>query len=278
MIREFWQDRKEEKKRLKELKKQNKKLPASREQRAYKIFGVCLTLFIIFGFFIKACGGPSNTDDFTWSSLLGITEEMKDQLETPVSKKELLFNKQIDIVDWSYCKDMLTNAGLASVIVDDKIDSLVLVEKTATLTSPICLDSRMLGALSHNMIINSVYSDDVELIEVLLETTDDKLVIKSLVGLNLTTVILGADSLPSVFVTTTSTLQILNNKLYALNSNCKINKLEDSDNSDILEVINKSSLSSIEYYTNELIAKQVNEFATGVNSRVRINGSNIELY
>ena len=49
MIKDFWQERKDEKKRQKQLKKQNKKLPKTREQKAYKIFGVCFVLFLIFG-------------------------------------------------------------------------------------------------------------------------------------------------------------------------------------------------------------------------------------
>ena len=97
MIKDFWKDRKEEKKRLKELKNQNKKLPATREQRAYKIFGVCFAFFLIFGCIFKACSGSSDTSGFSWESIIGITDEMKDKLEAPVSKKDLLFDKQIDI-------------------------------------------------------------------------------------------------------------------------------------------------------------------------------------
>ena len=277
MIREFWQNRKEEKKRLKELKKQNKKSPAAREQRAYKIFGICLALFVIFGAFFRACGGNEDTSMYSWESLSGITEEMKGQLEQTVNKKDLLFNKQIDVVDWSYCKDILVDSGVGAVIVEDKIDRTALIGDSVNITSTISLNNRMLGALSQKLIESSLYSGDVELIEVVLEPVDNKLSIKSLMQINLTTVVF-ADKLPTVFVTTTSTAQVLNNKLYSLNSNCKINKLEESENSDIVEMINNNSLSTLESFTNELIAKEMNKFAEGINAKLRINGSNIELY
>ena len=277
MIKDFWKDRKEEKKRLKELKKQNKKLPASREQRAYKIFGVCFAFFLIFGCIFRACSGSSDTSGFSWESIIGITDEMKDRLEAPVSKKDLLFDKQIDIVDWSYCKDILINSGVGSVIVDNQINMLDVVGKTVTITSPISLDSRMLGALSQKMIENSLYGGDVELVEVMLEMVDDKLIMKSLVRLNLSTVVL-SNNLPSVYVTTTSTVHILNKEMFALDSSCRINNLEESDNDAIIELINKNSLSDIEFYTNELIARKINDFAEGVGAKVRINNSNIELY
>ena len=277
MIKDFWKDRKEEKKRLKELKKQNKKLPASREQRAYKIFGVCFAFFLIFGCIFRACSGSSDTSGFSWEGIIGITDEMKDRLEAPVSKKDLLFDKQIDIVDWSYCKDILINSGVGSVIVDNQINMLDVVGKTVTITSPISLDSRMLGALSQKMIENSLYGGDVELVEVMLEMVDDKLIMKSLVRLNLSTVVL-SNNLPSVYVTTTSTVHILNKEMFALDSSCRINNLEESDNDAIIELINKNSLSDIEFYTNELIARKINDFAEGVGAKVRINNSNIELY
>ena len=277
MIREFWQDRKEEKKRLKELKKQNKKLPITKEQRAYKIFGIVFTLFLIFGVAFNICGSIKGTEDFSWDSLIGITDDMKVQLEQSVEKKDLLFDKQIDVVDWSYCKDLLIDAGVGDVIIDNKIDMLHLVEGTTSLASVIILDSRMLGALSQKMIESSLYGSDFELIEVSLQTIEGKLVLNSLFRVNLSAVVLGGE-LPSVFVTTTSTVEILNNKMYSLNSNCKINKLEESENIQLIETINKSSLSRLEFYTNELISRQINEFASSIGAKVRINNSNVELY
>lgn len=277
MIKDFWQERKEEKKRLKELKKQNKKLPATKEQKAYKVFGIFFTLFIIFGSLFRTCVGESGFENYSWDNLVGLTDEMKIELEQSVNKKDLLFDKQIDVVDWSYCKDLLVMSGIDGVVVDDEINSLLLYDKNINITSPLILNSRTLGALTQKMIQGSVYSDDVELVEVMLSLDDDKLILKSLIRVNLTAVVI-ADALPSVYVTTTSTVQILNKQMYALNSNCRINDLEESENCELIELINKNSFSKLEFYTNELIARQINDFAKGVNAKVRINNTNIEIY
>ena len=168
-------------------------------------------------------------------------------------------------------------SGIDGVVVDDEINSLLLYDKNINITSPLILNSRTLGALTQKMIQGSVYSDDVELVEVLLSLDDDKLILKSLIRVNLTAVVI-ADALPSVYVTTTSTVQILNKQMYALNSNCRINDLEESKNCELIELINKNSFSKLEFYTNELIARQINDFAKGVNAKVRINNTNIEIY
>ena len=277
MIKEFWQERKEEKKRLKELKKQNRKLPATKEQKAYKVFGVLLTLFLIFGSTFRACSGVSEFENYSWDNLIGITDEIKNQLEQSVDKKDLIYEKQIDVVDWSYCKDSLVASGIDGVIIEDKINSLLLADKNVLLTSTLSLNSRTLGALAQKMLEGSVYNDDVELVEVVLSQEDDNLILKSLTRVNLTAVVVG-DTLPSVYVRTTSTVQILNKQMYALNSYCQINNLEESENNELIELINNNSFSKLEFYTNELIARQINEFATGVSAKVRINNSYIELY
>lgn len=277
MIKEFWQERKEEKKRLKELKKLNRKLPTTKEQKAYKVFGVLLTLFLIFGSTFRACSGVSEFENYSWDNLIGITDEMKNQLEQSVDKKDLIYEKQIDVVDWSYCKDSLVASGIDGVIIEDKINSLLLADKNVLLTSTLSLNSRTLGALAQKMLEGSVYNDDVELVEVVLSQEDDNLILKSLTRVNLTAVVVG-DTLPSVYVRTTSTVQILNKQMYALNSYCLINNLEESENNELIELINNNSFSKLEFYTNELIARQINEFATGVSAKVRINNSYIELY
>ena len=44
MIKEFWNERRQEKKRLKAERKANRKNPKTKEQIAYKIFGVFFAL------------------------------------------------------------------------------------------------------------------------------------------------------------------------------------------------------------------------------------------
>ena len=277
MIKDFWQERRDEKKRLKQQKKQNKKLPKTKEQRAYKIFGVCFALFLIFGSLFYTCRGIDDADNYSWDSLLGISEEMKDKLSATVNRADLITTKQLDVVDWSNCKDLLIDAGVEGVILLDKIDSDILSEKSVSLMSTLSLDSRTLGALSKKMIEISLYSDCVELIETTLTYENNTLKLTSLVYLDLTAVVLG-NSLPYVYVTTTSVVNVLNNDMYCMNSEFRINDFSEEDNEEALEIIDKNALVDIGFYTNELIAREINTFCEGVSAIVRINNGNLEIY
>ena len=118
MIKEFWQERKEEKKKLKQLKKENKKLPKTKEQKAYKIFGFLFVIFIICGSISFACRGSGQNVDYTWESVVGITDEMKTALTSKFDKAKLLTDP-IDAIDWGSTKEALTQAGLGDIIVDN---------------------------------------------------------------------------------------------------------------------------------------------------------------
>ncbi len=275
MIKDFWQERKDEKKRLKQQKKQNKKLPKTREQKAYKIFGVCFALFLIFGSIFYTCRGLNDVDDYSWDKMLGISEEMKIKLATPINRADLISTKQLDAIDWSNCKDSLIEAGVGGVLLSDEISLEVLSDKSITLTSTLSLDSRNLGALSKKMIATSVY-DSVELIETVLTYDNNTLRLTSLIYLDLTSVVLG-NNLPYVYVTTTSVVNILNNDMYCMNSEFRINDFSENDNDEIMQIINKNSLVDIGFYTNELIAREINTFCEGVNAIVRINNGNLEI-
>ena len=276
MIKDFWQERKAEKKRLKELKKQNKKLPKTKEQKAYKIFGVCFALFLIFGSIFYTCKGVSDIDNYSWDSLIGISEEMKSKLATPVNRADLITTKQLDTVDWSNCKDDLIGSGVGGVIIADEIDLEILTDKTITLNSTLSLDSRNLGALAKKMLAISSYGNSVELIETILTYENNELSLRSLVYLDLTAVVLG-NNLPYVYVTTTSVVNILNNDMYCMNSEFVINNFSEEDNIEVMEVIDENALVDLGFYTNELIARQINTFSDGVNAIVRINNGNLEI-
>ncbi len=275
MIKEFWNERKEEKKRLKQLKKQNRKTPKTGEQKAYKVFGFLFATFLIFVAGFYACGGSSD-DGFTWESMVGITSELKSQLNTPIAKSELITNKQIDAIDWSYCKDDMTAIGLGNLIVDDNIDTSILLSQSEVIDGTFSLSNGNLGALAYKLIEKSISASTVELIEVILFEEDGQLKLTSLCQVELSSVVIGG-TLPSIYVTTTSNVTILNNQMFCINSTMKINKLSDEDNAKILEIIDNSSFTGLEYYTNELIARQINSFRDGVGGIVRIKNLNLEL-
>ena len=233
MIRDFWQERKDEKKRQKQLKKQNKKLPKTREQKAYKIFGVCFALFLIFGSMFYTCRGLGDVDSYSWDSLIGLSADMKSKLSTSVDRTDLIMTKQLDAIDWSNCRDALNSAGVGGVILSDEINLEILTDKSVTLTSTLTLDSR-------------------------------------------TAVVIG-NNLPFIYVTTTSVVNILNNDMYCMNSEFRINNFSEEDNEEVLAVIDDNALVDIGFYTNELIARQINTFSEGVNAIVRIKDGNLEI-
>lgn len=276
MIREFWQEQKEEKKRQKELKKKNKKKELSKEQKAYKVFGVLFILFIMIVPIIYTCSGGSSLNNYSWSKIIGISDDLISKLETPVDRKNLITNKQIDIVDWSNCKDVLVDSGVGGVIVNNNIDALLLSGKTESLDKILTLDNSIIGALAQKLVFISSYGNDVELIEVFITCEDDDIMLTSLCRINLSTLI-SVDYLPYVYVKTTSKVEILNNQMYSLNSIVQINELSEEDNKEILEVIDKNSFYTFEFFTNELIAKQINLFAEGISSIVSINNSKLQL-
>ena len=276
MIKDFWQERKDEKKRQKQLKKQNKKLPKTGEQKAYKIFGICFTLFLIFGSIFYTCRGVGNVDDYSWDKLIGISEELKVKLATPVDRSDLITTRQLDAIDWSNCKDALNSAGVGGVVLLDEINLEILTDKTVTLTSTLTFDNRTFGALSQKMISTSVYSDTVELIETILTFENNTLSLTSLMCLDLTAVVIG-NSLPSVYIRTTSVVNILNNDMYCMSSEYRINNFSDEDNEEALEIIDNNALVDIGFYTNELIAREINTFSEGVNAIVRINNGKLEI-
>ena len=274
MIREFWQERKEEKKRQKELKKQNKKNPKTKEQKAYKIFGVFFALFLIFGSIFYSCRGGSNSDGYSWDSLIGITDEIKTKLKTSVSKETLITDEQINAIHWNTCMEKLTASGL-DVVTEDRLDAEKLLSFSQAPDIPLQLESDTLGALLVQMLSIFNSSQDLTLIETVLYTSGEELRLKTLMYINLTSVTI-AEKLPNVYLTTDSRVEILDNNLYLLDNNFQINNLNEEDNEEVLEVIEENSLLGLEYYTTKVIENNINNFGIYINCHVEISSTKIK--
>ena len=184
MIKEFWQERKEEKRKQKELKKQNKKLPQSKEQRAYKVFGVLFALFLIFGSLFYTCRGIGDVDEYSWDQLIGITDEMKEKLSSRVDKSALIENKELSIIDWSDCKDLMELHNL-NVITNDNIDIEILNKKDNILTSEMSLKKNLLGTLVSNMIEQGLNKNKIDLIELTIFQDGNQPMLRTLFNVNL---------------------------------------------------------------------------------------------
>lgn len=274
MIKEFWQERKEEKLKQKELKKQNKKLPQTKEQKAYKVFGVLFALFLIFGSIFYTCSGFSGTDDFSWDSLIGITDEMKEKLSTKVEKSSLIEDRELTSSDWESCKIVFNTKSLNIISQEGNIDINKLLNKTIKLSEEISLNNYEIGALVSNIIKQGTQKNNINLIELNIYQDGTQVILRTVMNINLSEVVLSG-TLPYVYVTTTSRIEVLNRKLASLDSNIVINDFNAEENAEIIEVLNNSSLFGIENYTNDKVVEEINYFAECISANVELNGLNI---
>lgn len=272
MIKEFWQEKKEEKRKQKEYKKQNKKIPKTKEQKAYKVFGVFFVLFLIFGSFFYTCRDVGDIDNYTWDSIVGITEETKTLLKTPVEKKDLIFNEEINNTHWLSVQNKFDNAGF-EIVINNQLSPELIAE--AKLITEFGLNCSEFGSLSNKLIAMNLYEGDVKIIDTLIYIENEEVVIKNLFILNLSTVVMSG-SLPTVYVTTMSTLEVLDYKLHMLNTEFQINKFSEEDNQKVLDVIKNSSILGLEFYTTKHVTSIVNSFASDIDAEIRLDNNEIK--
>lgn len=274
MIKEFWQERKEEKLKQKEIKKQNKKLPQTKEQKAYKVFGVLFALFLIFGSIFYTCSGFSGTDDFSWDRLIGITDEMKEKLSSKVEKSSLIQDRELTSNDWESCKIVFNTRDLSIITQEGNIDSNKLLNKSIRLTESMSLDNYKVGALVSNIIKQGTQKSNITLIELNICQEGTQVILRTVMNINLSEVVLSG-TLPYVYVTTTSRIEVLNRKLASLDSQVVINDFNEDENAEIIEILNNSSLFGIENYTNDKVVEEINYFAESISANVELSGLNI---
>ena len=274
MIKEFWQERAEEKRKKKELKKQKRKQPKTKQERAYKIFGICLAFFLIFGSTFYTCRSMDGSlDGFSWDSLIGITDEIKIKLTQSVDKNDLIIDEQINLIHWDTCMHKLSDAGV-DVVINDHLSEELLINITERPDSVLVLDYKSTGALIVEMLSLSTKGKDISLLEFIMYSSGDQVRIKTLMYVNLSAVAL-ADNLPFVYISTDSSVEILDNSIVLLDTDFVVNNLSEEDNDEVIKVISKSSLLGLEYYTTTIIAEGINDFATYINSDVDIQGTKL---
>lgn len=273
MIKEFWQERKAEKLKQKQLKKENKKLPKTKEQKAYKIFGVFFALFLVFGSLFYSCRTGSTDGGYSWDNLIGISDELKTKLSMPIDKQSLITNEQINAIHWGNCVEALAASGV-NVVLDNKLNRESLLAMTERPSSPLILDSKSLGALVFELMSMNTVSKESTLIELIVYSDGGDIRVKTLMYVNLTAITL-AESLPYVYLTTDSRMEILEDKIYLLDNSFKINNLSEDDNDEMLKIINENSLLGIEQFTTKRISGEINAFAMYINSDVEIRNTKV---
>ena len=201
MIKEFWQERREEKKRLKEEKKSNRKSPKSKEQIAYKVFGILFALFLIFGSIGYSCT-ISCSGGYSWDDLIGVDDEISSALTQSVNVEELIPDGQLVEYDWSSCIAKLNNAKI-DFVTDFDLDSKK-VESGASISSNLILTNRELGSLLSRYVNNSKRSRYLRLLSFKVYNDTDNYYIQSVIELNLKNYM--NSNLPNIYLTSIITV------------------------------------------------------------------------
>ncbi|MGN0960610.1 MAG: hypothetical protein ACI4PF_00255 [Christensenellales bacterium] len=271
MIKEFWQERKEEKKRQKQLKKELRKSPKTKEQIAYKVFGVLFAIFLIFGSIGYACNNVGTLDDYSWESVVGISDEMINALTEPVDRNLILTENVLSSYDWQMAQEELLD-NCINIVKNGEIDGELLNENNY-ISSNVTFEMMSLGAIIYQFIEGLGSGDRVELLSFKLYEDNEQLYLKSVCFLDLSAIVSGS-KLPVVYVTTISRITLINNRVSSLNPSIQLNLIEKQMNDDIVNTINNSSFLDISYYTNTQVINQINNFASLIGANIEISGNN----
>ena len=269
MIKEFWQERKEEKQRLKELKKDNR-LNKPKTSLWNKICVVCFVMLIVLGPFVVSFGSGDSKTEFSWDKIIGITDEVKESLSKDVNRTALITTREINSSDDLRLEQELTDVGLGGLLSEESTDG----EGDIELTDDLVLDSYMLGALLNDL-LEEIYSGDVEICELIIYEEEGHKMLKSLMYINLGTITL-SDNLPFVYFITTSRLTTHAGELVSLDEEIIVNDLTQEESEQIIDVLDGSNFRTVAHYTNNLIVGQVNLFAQIIDARIDISTINMK--
>lgn len=270
MIREFWQERREEKRRQKELRKSQKKIKGG-DYLYYKICGIILAIIVIVGPFACTMGDVGDIDNYDWNSTLGISEEMQQRLSQPIDVSTLITTSAINSADEVELNETLVRAGLENFVVpSEKIDE----NDTFTLNDELVLKPNLAGVLVNAFLKEGVYGDSVEVIEIIIYKDNSYTMLRTLMKVDLSQIVMG-DNLPYVYCTTVSRITTIDGRLTSIGEQVNINDYDEDFNEELLTTLNSLSLVGVSSYTNELVVSQINMFATITQSRIDVSNVNI---
>lgn len=270
MIKEFWQERREDKKKQKQLKKENKKHNQTKEQIAYKIFGILFGIFIVIGSIGYACSSTGDLGEIQWGNLMGITDEMLDAINEPVDSNLLLTENVLASSDWEDAQAELLLHNI-DIVNDGKLAEDLLIREDIFLEHDLTLSMMSLGALIYQF--NNELGN-AELLSFKLFKDGSNTMLTTVCSLDLGVVVSGVD-LPMAYVTTTSRLTLLDEEVNSMNSQVYINQIDEEMNNLIVETLNSNSYRDIAFFTNTQMVGHINTIAKLFNANIEINGANI---
>ena len=275
MIREFWKEVREEEKEKKRLKKEAKKEHLTGEQKAYKVFGILLTIFVIFGSIFYTCSGSGDGDtDINWGDVFGISQETIEELYEPVDENLLLTNGKISDVDYLDFQNILRNAGVSETFFDDDYDgdfedSDYYIQKNITLTD------KQLGAYCNNMMKEFSESSIFDILDLTIVNGDSGCYMTAIAYCDLAKII-GNDDLPKVYLTTHTKVRLMgvDSALTITNGDVRINLLDEEANDEIVDKID--SLGNLKTYVNSATVDYIELLKDVLNASITLCNGGIE--
>lgn len=264
LVGDFWKEQREESRNKKKLRKQNKKMKLTGEQKAYKIFGVFFALFLVFGSLFYTCRNTGDVGDLSFTRIIGLDDEIVEILSREIDTNILLPTGRINSTDYFQMIDIMTGVGL-DIFTDGSID----VEKLdgATMDTGFTLEGKNLGAFVNRYVSdenNYMIICDVEMYE-----HDGDIMCSSVASFNIAG-LFDDNTLPIIYVRNVSEFAILDGTISSLASTGRINLLDESDNEKVINVLNRNLIYDFNTCVNSLISSSVSNF-------VQLLGCNMQL-
>ena len=246
---DFLKEEKAERKKRKQLQKEQKKGNKTPEQKRMKIYAIITGFLIVFGVLFYTC---RNAGGYSWNDILGITDEMIVELEKEVDEDVLFPNGKITDMDWHSCDIVLKSAGI-DLESDEDISP----------TTSFVLTDRELGALSKKLLVTIDTSIIKNISDLELYVVGNKTYLRSVVDINLSDLVMGA-TLPKVYLTTTSHIELLSNSITCMTNEIKINNLSSELNEELLSVLDSNSSTNLKSIGNEIISTLITIFGSSI--------------
>ncbi len=268
MIKEFWQEVKEERKLKKQLKKQNKKRRLTGEEKAYKVFGILLGFFVLFGSIFFTCNRPKGDGEVSWGDAVGLTPEMVEELEKPVDENLILTNGKLNFDDYMSFVKVFTDAGVKCFNEDGEIiDSAN--EKDAYITSTVTLNDKQLGGYCRETNRDMGFVGTIDLLDLDIFSENEKTYLKTIVYCKLDKVINNTD-LPNVYLTSISEIRVLSGSLAILDTTVQINQISQESNDFIVEKLDELSDNAFSTLANDTMSLYINMIKSVFNTTITI--------
>lgn len=274
MIREFWKEVREEEKEKKRLKKEAKKKHLTGEQKAYKVFGILLTIFVIFGSIFYTCKDSGEADtDFNWGDIFGISQETIEELYEPVDENLLLTNGKILDEDYLDFQNVLRDAGVSESFFDnddeDFDDSEYYIQKEIMLTD------KQLGAFCNNAMKEFGEGSTLEILDLAIVSDDSGCYLTTIVYCDLSKII-SYEQLPKVYLTTKTKFRLMGigGSLTVTSGDVRINRLDEETNDEIVDKID--SMGILKTYVNDTTVGYIELLKEVINASLTLCNGGIE--